>query len=111
MQWDNNLATFQLQLLSKIIDINKFPFTKLVMEHRLTEDEYNKLFSLLEDMNREYRQQKEEGLLNYSSHLVKFAGMLNEKLDPTETVYALHKEGYYPELLGEFIRLIKKDGL
>jgi Protein of unknown function (DUF1878) len=111
MPWDNNLATFQLQLLSKIIDIKKYPFTKLVMVHKLTEDEYNELFTLLEGMDREYRQQKEEGLLDYSSHLVKFAGMLNEKLNPTETIFALHKEGYYPDLLGEFIRLIKKDGL
>ncbi|WP_036687749.1 DUF1878 family protein [Paucisalibacillus globulus] len=111
MAWDNNLATFQLQLLSKIIDINKYPFTRLVMEYKLTEDEYNDLFTLLEVTNQEYVQQKEEGLLNYSSNLVKFAGMLNEKLDPTVTIFALHKEGYYPDLLAEFIKLLEKDGL
>jgi hypothetical protein len=107
----NNLATFQLQLLTKIIDCNKFPFTKLVMEHKLTEEEYNQLFQMLETMSQEYSQQIEEGLLDYSYTLIKFVGILNEKLDATETIYALRKEGYYPELLDEFIKIIEKDGV
>lgn len=107
----NNLTGFQIQLLTRIIDIKKFPFTKLVMERSVTEKEYSELFAMLEKLNMEYRQQKEEGLLDYSSHLIRFVGMLTEKLDPTETIFALKREGYYPELLGEFIRLMQKDGL
>ncbi|WP_010093721.1 DUF1878 family protein [Ornithinibacillus scapharcae] len=107
----DNLATFQIQLLTNIIDIKKFPFTKLIMERRVTEKEYTELFEMLERLNMEYRQQKEEGLLDYSTHLMRFVGMLTEKLDPTETILALECEGYYPELLGEFIRLIHKNGL
>ncbi|GGA73450.1 DUF1878 family protein [Ornithinibacillus halotolerans] len=107
----NNLTLFQLQLLTKIIDINKYPFTKLVIEHQLTQEEYNELFSTLEQLNGEYQEQIEEGLLDYSSHLVRFVGSLSDKLEPTETVYALHQEGFYPDLLSEFIKIIKKDGL
>lgn len=108
---DNNLATFHLHLLTKIIDVQKFPFTKLVIENNMSEEEYQQIFSTLEDMDMEYKEQKEEGLLDYSSHLVRFVGLLNEKLDPTETIYALRKEGHYPNLLEEFIQIIKKDGL
>lgn len=105
------LAAFQIQLLTKIIDIKKFPFTKLIMEKNVTEKEYSELFEMLEKLNMEYRQQKEEGLLDYSTHLIRFAGMLTEKLDPTETIQALEGEGYYPELLGEFNRLIQKEDI
>ncbi|MEN2767720.1 DUF1878 family protein [Ornithinibacillus xuwenensis] len=107
----NNLATFQLQLLSRTIDETQYPFTKLVIERNITEEEYDELFQLLGRIEEQYLEQKEEGLLNFSSLLVCFAGMLNEKLEPTETVMALKDEGYFPLLLEEFIKLINEGKL
>ncbi|MFS0671924.1 DUF1878 family protein [Ornithinibacillus sp. 179-J 7C1 HS] len=107
----DNLATFQLQLLTKIIDVNKFPFTKIVIENNVTEEEYNQIFMLLEKIDFEYIEQKQEGLLDFSSLLAKFRSLLTEKLEPTKTIYALRKEGCFIELLDEFISIIKKDGL
>ncbi|GIO25684.1 DUF1878 family protein [Ornithinibacillus bavariensis] len=106
---NDNLATFQIQLLTKIIDIEKFPFTKLVIEKNVSPEEYDGLFHLLEVLNQEFMEQKEEGLLDYSSLLVKFAGLLTEKLAPAETIYGLKKEGYFPELMEEFTQLMEKD--
>jgi|SRR5699024_2371207 len=92
----NETINFYLQLLSKTIDMDRYPFTKMVIENNITKAEYINLFHLLESLHDQYMSQKKEGFLDFSSLLVKFAGMLNEKLVPTATVYALKKEGYYP---------------
>jgi len=104
-----NNTSFQIQLLSKIIDMNKYPLIKLVIENNIKQNEYEDLFSLLERLNGQYEQQKEEGFLDFSSLLVEFAGMLNEKLSPDETIYALRKERYFPELMDAFLKIIKEE--
>ncbi|MBN6205092.1 DUF1878 family protein [Ralstonia pickettii] len=110
MREDNqSKASFQIQLLSKIIDMNKYPLIKLVIENNIDQDEYEELFALLERQNSLYKQQKEEGFLNFSSLLIEFAGMLNEKLNPDETIYALRKEKYFPDLMDEFLKIINEE--
>ncbi|MFD1174235.1 DUF1878 family protein [Oceanobacillus picturae] len=105
----NDNAAFHLQLLSRVIDLNKFPMIKMVLEKNVTDSEYNELLQLLSRLNVKYEVQQEEGLLDYSSLLIEFAGMLSEKLDPDATIYALKKEGYYPSLMAAFIKIIEKD--
>ncbi|WP_405103308.1 DUF1878 family protein [Oceanobacillus sp. FSL H7-0719] len=110
MKEDNqSKASFQIQLLSKIIDMNKYPLIKIIIENNIDQDEYEDLFTLLERQNTLYVQQKEEGFLNFSSLLIEFAGMLNEKLNPDETIYALRKENYFPDLMDEFLKIIKEE--
>lgn len=104
----NETMNLYLQLLSKTIDINQYPFTKMVIENNMTKGEYDKLLRLLERLHQQYMTQKEEGFLDFSSLLIQFAGMLNEKLDPNRTVYALKKEGYYPSLMEEFIDVLER---
>lgn len=99
---------FQIQLLSKTLDQKRYPFTKLIIERNVTKQEYENLFCLLEQLNDRYQKQKEAGLLDYTSLLIHFAGMLNEKLQPNETIYALKKEGYFPSLMDEFIHILKE---
>ncbi|WP_047982506.1 DUF1878 family protein [Ornithinibacillus contaminans] len=108
---DNKLAAFHVQLLLKTIDSKQYPFTKLIIEQNITNEEYDSMFQMLEAANQEYMEQKEEGLLNYSSLLLRFVGMLNKKLEATETIHALRAEGYFPELMEEFIKLIQKEQL
>ncbi|MFD1360979.1 DUF1878 family protein [Lentibacillus salinarum] len=98
---------FYLQLLSKTIDMNRYPFTRMVIETHLTRAEYDELMQLLNKLHQQYMMQKEEGFLDFSSLLVQFAGMLNEKLDPNTAVYALKKEGCYPSLMAEFIKVLE----
>lgn len=104
-----NKASFQIHLLSKIIDMDKYPLIKLIIENNIDQEEYEQLFALLERQNGLYEQQKEEGFLNFSSLLVEFAGMLNEKLEPNETIYALRKENYFLELTDEFLKIIREE--
>ncbi len=111
MMGERNTTDFYVRLLSEVIDIHQYPFIKLIIDHRITEEEYNELFRLLDDLQKEYEIQKEEGLIDFSSLLVHFAGMLNEKLHPTEVIFALKKEGYYPSLMNEFIRIMNKEGI
>ena len=92
-----------------MIDMNCYPFTKLVIEKNLTQKEYNELFDLLTNLNKTYQSQKEQGLLNFSSLLVHFAGMLNEKLSPTETMKALKEEGLFVELINEFLNIMEEE--
>ncbi|WP_404451662.1 YhaI family protein [Virgibacillus necropolis] len=100
--------SFHVQLLSKLIDVDKYPFVKLVIENNITEEEYTELFQLLQMLEDNYKSQKEEGFLNFTSLLIHFAGMLNEKLEPNETIYALEREGYFPHLLKEFNNLLER---
>lgn len=102
-------VAFQLQLLSNIIDMRKYPFVKLIIDNNVTRKEYEQLLELLESLERTYLIQKEEGLLDFTSLLVHFAGMLTEKLNPNETIYALYEEEHFPSLMGEFIRLLKRN--
>lgn len=102
------ITSFQIQLLSRIIDMGKHPFIKLMIEHNISEEEYDELFALLELQQAAYEEQKEEGLLNFSSLLIEFAGLLNEKLDPTTTIHALRQENYFPELMDEYIKILKE---
>lgn len=106
---NHNTLAFHLKLLSKLIDINEYPFLKLVFVNCITEAEYHDLFALLRALDRQYKLQKEEGFLDFTSLLLHFAGMLNEKFEPNETIYALKKEGYYPSLLQEFIHIIEQE--
>lgn len=96
--------SFEIKLLFRISDMKENPFTKLVIEKQLTEEEYNEIFKLLEFLNNKLEVQSEEGLLNFESLLVLFVGILNEKLNPIETLNALKKEGYYPSLIGTLLK-------
>jgi|SRR5699024_4941794 hypothetical protein len=105
----SDIQAFQIQMLSRTLDSNRYPLTKLLIERNLTKQEYDELFNLLRDLNEQYEKEKEEGFLNFTPLLIHFAGMLCEKLEPNETIEALKKEGYFPSLMDEFIRILKKE--
>jgi|SRR5690625_2288723 len=105
----NRNTSFHIQLLAETIDIQKFPMTKLIIDLHVTEEEYEALFHMLQHLEKQYKIQKEEGFVEFTSLLVHFAGMLTQKLPPNQTIYALKKEGYYPSLMNEFIQLIEQD--
>ncbi|GAA0596140.1 hypothetical protein GCM10009001_10300 [Virgibacillus siamensis] len=107
-QVNNETLSFHLQLLSRVINMEHYPFIKLVVENNITHGEYRQLMQLLTELNSRYETQKEEGLLDFTPLLVHFAGMLNEKLDPNTTIFALKKEGYYPSLIDAFINVLAR---
>jgi len=100
-------TSFHVELLSKLIDIHNYPFSKMIIEKNVTREEYNDLFRMLNTLDKQYRRQKKEGLLDFTILIIHFAGMLTEKLDPNQTIYALKKEGYYPSLMNVFIQIIE----
>lgn len=99
-------TSFHLKLLLNIINIEEYPFTKLVIEKNVSCNEYEELFKLLNELDQTYHQQKQEGLLDFSSLFIHFAGMLTNKLSPTETIEAIKQEGLFMELMEEFIQII-----
>lgn len=102
-------SSFHIQLLADTIDIQQYPLIKLMIANNVTKKEYDELFQLLHLLNERYEIQKEEGFLDFMSLLVHFAGMLTEKMEPNQTIYALKKEGYYPSLMVVFIQLIEQN--
>jgi|SRR5690625_2034988 len=102
-------ASFHVQLLSKILNLNDYPVVKLVIENNLSKEESETLFVLLNRLNDQYEMQKEEGFLDFTPLLVEFAGMLNEKLNPDKTILALEQEGHYPALMKEFRSIIEAE--
>ncbi|AXI08709.1 hypothetical protein CUC15_07180 [Oceanobacillus zhaokaii] len=105
----NDSSSFHIHLLSKVIDMDQYPFIKLIIENNITFEEYKELMGSLHKLNETFEQQKEEGLMDYTILLIHFAGMLNEKLEPNRTIYALKKEGYFPSLMNTFIEIINRD--
>lgn len=105
----NDILSFQLKLLSNLQGLEQYSFTKLIIEKQLTQEEYEGIMSLLQILDGKYKSQKEEGLLNFTSLLLHFVGMLNHKLQPDEALKALQKEGFYPPLVDELIKLEKSN--
>jgi hypothetical protein len=106
---NSDTTAFHLHLLSKLIDMEQYPFMKLVIANNISYQEYRDLMQLLELLHTQFKAQKEEGFLDFTSLLVHFAGMLTEKLNPDETIFALKKEGYFPSLLAAFIHIMETD--
>ncbi|MCT2535563.1 YhaI family protein [Aquibacillus koreensis] len=90
---------FKVDLLLHICDMKKYPFSKMVIVKELTEKEYKEVMVLIEDLDRSFKEQKEEGLLNFESLLIQFVGLLPEKLHVEKTLQALKEEGYAPSLM------------
>ncbi|WP_035426472.1 DUF1878 family protein [Sediminibacillus sp. JSM 1682029] len=101
----NETINFHLHLLLKIKEIDQYPFTKLVIEKELTQEEYRDLIQWTDYLHKEFLAQTEEGFLDVTPLLIKFVGMLHYKLEPRQTIEALKKEGYYPSLMDAFLKL------
>ncbi|GAB3060558.1 DUF1878 family protein [Virgibacillus ainsalahensis] len=104
---NNDTTSFHLDLLSKIINMDRYPVIQLIIENNISREEFEELMQMLQELNEKYEIQKEEGFLHFSSLLIHFVGMLNEKLDPHATIFALKKEGCFPSLMTEFIKIME----
>jgi hypothetical protein len=99
---------FYQSLLIEMVDVDKYPFYKLVMQLNLTEEEVHQVFSLCEELSIKYQEQKAEGFIIFNPLLTQFAGMLPPKLDVEETIHALYKQGLYMPLMEEFQHILKE---
>jgi 1-deoxy-D-xylulose 5-phosphate reductoisomerase len=86
---------FYNQLTIESVDLTSYPFFRLVMEKKLTEQEVNDIIQLCDELEKIFFMQKESGFVHYTHVLIHFAGMLTPKLNPRETILALlHQEKY-----------------
>lgn len=65
---------FQMELLMNVMDWGHYPFTRLIIQRGLSPSEYRELIDMVRDLNEKYRSQKKEGMLDFTSLLVQFAG-------------------------------------
>lgn len=96
---------FYNQLTIESVDLTAYPFFRLVMEKKLTEQEVNKVFLLCDELQRKYEMQSEEGFVHYTPLLLHFVGMLTPKLSPRETITALLQQEKYISLMEKLYEL------
>ncbi|PAD35042.1 DUF1878 domain-containing protein [Terribacillus saccharophilus] len=104
--------SFHLHLIAETGVLDKYPFRKLLIERNINEEEYAAVLKMLQRLNRLYKEQKEEGLLDYTSLLLEFVGMMPEKLYYWDVLLALREEKQddtYKGLVDELILLDMKN--
>jgi Protein of unknown function (DUF1878) len=94
-------------LLLQMIDSNRFPFYRLVMEKGLSKEEIEDIYRLCNELSFLHEEQKAQGLVIFTDLLTQFVGQLNAKLDIVETVQALLKQGLYSSLMKELLVLMR----
>lgn len=99
------ILEYHMQLLLNMSNRNQYPFDFMIVAKGLSKQEVNELMNLCQELDRQYKEQKAQGLLYYTDLLTLFAGQLNEKLDVNETIDAMLKQGMFKELMADFKRL------
>ncbi|ELK47657.1 DUF1878 family protein [Halobacillus sp. ACCC02827] len=109
MNKENNgdLCAFHLQLLLDVEEMDRYPFTRLVIDREVTKREYRQTMHLLDTLEARYEQEKEIGLMDHTPLLLHYAGMLCPKLPVGESLEALLEEGLYEELISRLLLLHK----
>lgn len=82
------------------------PFYTLVIRHGLTKEEVEHTLRLCEQLSEQYKQQKEEGFVIFTSLFHEFASALHPNLPLAETIDALKKQQLFVPLMTEFQRLL-----
>ncbi|HHW39295.1 MAG TPA: DUF1878 family protein [Bacillales bacterium] len=102
---------YHQQLLLEMIQTQNFPAYRLIVKSDLSEEEVEEVFRLCEELSLQYEQQKEEGFVYFIPLLTQFIDLLNQKLDPEETIHAfLGQNIYVPlmEILKKSLIIVKK---
>ncbi|KIQ95757.1 hypothetical protein LH47_00188 [Anoxybacillus thermarum] len=82
------------------------PFYALIIRHGLTKEEVERTLRLCEQLSEQYKQQKEEGFVIFTSLFHEFASALHPNLPLAETIEALKKQQLFVPLMTEFQRLL-----
>ncbi|WLR51474.1 DUF1878 family protein [Bacillus tianshenii] len=97
---------FYQQLLLDVMKDKDYPFYQLVIEKGLSKEEVSDVCRLCGRLTKAYEEQKELGFVNFYPLLIHFAGMLNPKLHPDDTMNALYQQKMYISLM-EVLRRIR----
>ncbi|NSL51999.1 DUF1878 family protein [Calidifontibacillus erzurumensis] len=87
------------RLLLEMMRGHRFPLHELIMRKDLTEEDVEEFFSLCEELNHKWKQQKEEGFVYFSPLLNEFMEKLNPKLEPIETIDACLGQNVFRPLM------------
>ncbi|KGX92604.1 hypothetical protein N781_14835 [Pontibacillus halophilus JSM 076056 = DSM 19796] len=93
---------FYIRLLVSMEQFEQYPFTRMIIQNGLNEEEYQELLRLLERLNAELVNLKHDGMMDFTKLLIHFAGMLNVKLHPDEVMDALISQQMYVDLMKTF---------
>ncbi|OOE06358.1 hypothetical protein BO219_00815 [Anoxybacillus kestanbolensis] len=97
---------YYCSLMLDMIAPEKKPFYALVIRYGLTKKEVEDTLRLCEQLTEQYKQQKEEGFVIFTSLFTEFASALHPNLPLAETIDALQKQQLFVPLMNEFQRLL-----
>lgn len=90
---------YHQKLILEMIHSSEFPAYEMIIKKDLSEEEVQQVFGLCEDLIVQYEQEKEEGFVYFTPLLTQFVNLLNDKLDPEETIDAFLCQGMYRPLM------------
>ncbi|EMT46790.1 YhaI family protein [Anoxybacillus flavithermus] len=97
---------YYCSLMLDMISPEKKPFYALVIRYGLTKKEVEDTLRLCEQLTEQYKQQKEEGFVIFTSLFTEFASALHPNLPLAETIDALQKQQLFVPLMNEFQQLL-----
>lgn len=97
---------YYCSLMLDMIAPGKKPFYALVIRYGLTKEEVESILRLCEQLSEQYKQQKEEGFVIFTSLFTQFANALHPNLPLAETIDALKQQQLFVPLMTEFQRLL-----
>ncbi|MGJ7035998.1 YhaI family protein [Anoxybacillus eryuanensis] len=97
---------YYCSLMLDMITPEKKPFHALVIRYGLTKEEVESILHLCEQLSEQYKQQKEEGFVIFTSLFTQFASALHPNLPLAETIDALKQQQLFVPLMTEFQRLL-----
>lgn len=92
---------YHQQLLLRLADCTKEPFTYLIIKENLGPEEILEFHSLCDDLSKKMEKQKAEGFLYFHPLLKEFSQKLNRKLDVKEVITSCIQQNLHTELMTE----------
>lgn len=100
--------SFYQQLLIRTMDEKAYPWYRMIVEKNLSEGEVEDIYRLFKELERKKEDLREAGMLDQTSLLLHYVGMLNLTLHPFMTANALNRQGYFKSLTAELIEMMKE---
>ncbi|MBM7620770.1 hypothetical protein JOC95_002625 [Bacillus tianshenii] len=99
---------YHMELLLKQINMDRFPFDALVVQHNIGREDVRQLMSICERLSIEMEKQKAEGFVTFAPLLTEFHHKLHHELPLEKTIHAMKSQGMYESLMDAFLKLLIK---
>ncbi|MCF6136176.1 DUF1878 family protein [Pseudalkalibacillus berkeleyi] len=97
------------QIMVDTIDPKRFPWYRFIVEAELGKDEVKEVYQLMKELEKEKESLREAGMVDQTSLLLHYVGMLNSTLNPFTTASALKQQGMFVDITAELLEMMKEN--